>query len=209
MKKINQSLAYVVFKVSCFLAAVFSLAACSLSPVPTPEVAQYFLQVTPAPVHQASKHHRTIFLATIQSAPGYETTAMCYIETPYQLQSFTTHAWISPPAQLWQPLLESALQQSGVGMIVHTPIPVETDYRLDVHLNRFEQNFQKPESVFFMQASVLLQNVKTGRVMGEKTFSVSVPAQTNTPYAGVLAANSAVGKIDREIISYLTKAFIH
>jgi cholesterol transport system auxiliary component len=203
MKKRHRGLDLIGLKILALVGAVFSLAACSLGPVQTPPVGQYFLQAPPVLVQRAPLLQRSILIATIQSAPGYETNAMRYVMTPYQLESFTTHAWVSPPAQLWQPLLEAALQQSGIGMIVHTPIPVQTHYRLDIRLDHFEQNFQKPQSVFLMQASVMVQNVYTGHLMGAKTFRVSVPAQTNTPYAGVLAANTAVVQMDREIVSYV------
>lgn len=205
MKFFNRSLGCMSLKWLSLMGFGLSLASCSLGPVPAPPVAQYFLQAQPTTTQAMSSHPKVILLSAIQSAPGYQTNAMLYVMTPYQLESFTMHAWVSPPAQLWRPLLESALQQSGVGMIVHAPISVQADYSIHVHLNRFEQNFQKPQSVFLMQASVVLQKVKTGQVMSEKTFSVSVPAQANTPYAGVLAANIAVETMDEEIAGYLRK----
>ena len=181
------------------------LSACSLGPVDTPEVAHYFLQVPPMKPISHQVHQNSIMVAPIQSAPGYSTDAMRYVITPYQLQSFATHSWISPPAQLWQPLLESALSQAGAGIIVHSPSPIQAKYHLGIVLNRFEQNFQKPQSVFDMTATAVLQNVATGKVLGQKTFAVTVPAQKNTPYAGVLAANQAVAKIDQQIASFLLR----
>jgi len=184
-----------------------ALAACSFGPVKTPSVANYFLQPLDIQMKYShtAKHPKTILVATIQSAPGYQTNAMHYVITPFQLQSFATHAWVSPPAKLWQPILQTALTHAQVGAIVATPTPVQADYRLDVRLNRFEQNFQKPQSVFVMQASVVLQNIHTGRVAGQRTFNIRIPAQKSTPYAGVLAANKAVSEMDKDIISYLSK----
>jgi cholesterol transport system auxiliary component len=188
-------------------ASTLALTACSLGPIKTPPVAQYFLQ--PLDIHMKYAYHRgrpkTILMASIQSAPGYQTNAMHYVITPYQLQSFSTHTWISPPAKLWQPLLETALSHAQVGIIVHTPTPANTDYRLDIRLDKFEQNFQKPQSVFVMQATVTLQNIHTGYVTGAKTFDVTLPAQKNTPYAGVLAANRVVSEMDKDIVAYLER----
>lgn len=192
-------------KTLLLVTATTLLTACSLGPVKTPEVAQYFLQAPPVKQEVVTHEHHSILLATIESAPGYQTNAMHYVITPYQLQSFSTHAWVSPPAKLWQPILENAIEQSGLGVVVHVPTPAQTQYRLNVRLDRFEQNFQQPQSVFVMQASVVLQGVKTGRVIAQHTFTVTVPAQTNTPYAGVLAANQAVGEMNQKIVNYLIR----
>ena len=193
-----------IFVLTLSLFGVLNLTGCSLGPVATPTVARYFLQ---APANQPvvqHKHKKTsLLLASIASAPGYDSTAMHYVITPYQLQSFATHAWVSPPAQLWQPILMQSLQKSGLLTIVQTPTPIQTHYRLQVTLNHFEQNFQKPQSVFNMGASVQLQNIVSGKVIASKTFNISIPAQTNTPYAGVLAANQAIAIMDENIRNLL------
>ena len=75
------------------LPATLLLSACSFGPIAAPEVSHYFLQGAPADMHHIiSAKHVSILVAPIVSAPGYETSAMHYVLTPYQLQSFVKHA---------------------------------------------------------------------------------------------------------------------
>jgi cholesterol transport system auxiliary component len=181
------------------------LSACSFAPVSTPAVAKYFLQPLPQQLPEPTErmHKGSVLIMPIKSAPGYNSNNMHYVITPYQLQTFVTHQWVSPPAVMWQPILVSSLRHAGVAVVVSTPTPVQTDYSVQVHLYQFEQNFQRPQSVFDLTATAQVQNNHTGKVIALKSFSTHVPAQANTPYGGVLAANQAIAQMDAKISRFV------
>ena len=45
-------------------------------------------------------------------------------------------------------------------------------------------------------------------MVAQRTFTVRVPAQANTPYAGVLAANQAVADMNVKIIRFIQQKMV-
>lgn len=171
------------------------------SPIKLPTVSTYELSSfssSDVPTHTSSK--AIIAVSNPVANPGYETSQMAYIGTPYQLSYFTRSRWVAPPQQMLLPLVVEALRKQGhYKAVVPAPHLTKTDYRLDLSLLSLEQDFLLPESRERVIIQATLVDDENNQVISSRQFSTVISAKTNTPYGGVLAANEAVASLCRQI----------
>lgn len=179
-------------------AGVFSLmalGACSvLQPAATPSPTFYSLDGTPgrAPV-AAPISAPTLIISPPHAAAGYDSKRIIYLREPHKLEYFAHSEWVDLPARMLAPLLVAAVETSGAfRAVVLTPSTVTGDLRLDTEIIRLQQDFRtRPSTVrFTLRATLIDQN--TRRVEAWREFDNSVPAGSEDPYGGIVAANSAV-----------------
>jgi cholesterol transport system auxiliary component len=78
--------------------------------------------------------------------------------------------------------------------------------RLDTEVLRLQHEFlSKPSRVRFTLRAYLVDNV-TRRVLASREFDETVPAATEDPYGGVVAANRAVRTVLERLASFCTEA---
>jgi cholesterol transport system auxiliary component len=178
------------------------LAACG--PVATPPVSSYTLtnlQTAHAPAHTVT--HSSLLVSNPVASPGYQTAAMIYMITPYELKAFANNRWVAPPAQMLLPLLVQAVRNTGYfSAVVSPPFAGITDYHLDTQLLKLQQEFLLPNSVVRLSVQASLISSHTSQVVASRLFEVVVVAQTNNPYGGVLAANQAAAIISNRIAKF-------
>ena len=181
---------------------VLFLSACS--PVKLPGVASYSLTSLHAKKAPGrSRTNITLGVTAPSASPGYETSDMIYMITPYQLSSFALHKWVAPPAQMILPIVVQAIRSTGYfKAVVSAPYSATTNYRMDFQLLKLQQEFLLPKSKVRMQVQVNLFNNRTSKIIASRRFNVLVPAASNTPYSGVLAANKAITQIASQIARF-------
>lgn len=181
-----------------------SLFLTSCGPIATAPVATYAiteLNISKAP--STARTRRTLLVSTPMASPGYQTAAMIYMMTPYELKAFAHNRWVAPPAQMLLPLFVQSIRRTGYFVaVVSPPFSGITNYHLDTQILKLQQEFLLPNSVVRLSVQASLISGRTSRVIASRLFQVVVPAQTNNPYGGVIAANRAAAIISERIAAF-------
>ena len=148
---------------------------------------------------------RTLLVSMVQSAPGYATSNMAYMQEPYRIDYFANHRWADTPAQMLAPLLVRSLERSRlVGGVVMAPNPVNADLRLDTKVLSFRQSFVKHNGTLFeVVLDITLLDVVSGKLLGSRTLTITRQHPERSPYGGVVAANEAIALLLTELTTIL------
>ncbi len=184
------------------------LSSCSLSPIKTAYVSTYTITNHVKKIGR-SRHalsHKTLFVTEPTASPGYGSSQMIYEITPYQLEPFSDHAWVAPPAELLLPLIANQLRATHYfHAVVTSPFVGGTDYQLSTRLLVLQQEFLRPQSVVRLEMEVTLINTVTGQVVTNRVFETVVPCAENNPYSGVMATNLAAHMIVNKIARFVVR----
>ncbi len=157
------------------------------------------------PIASAARPQRDLVLevGTPSSWPGFDTSAMAYVQRPYELNYFAANRWADTPARMLDPLLAQALQQSGVfKAVVRAPNGVRADIRLDTELIRLQQDFTTQPSHAEIALRVELIDIRGKRVIASKLLDEAETAPTDDPYGGVTATNVALQRILQQVVDF-------
>lgn len=176
--------------------AALLLPACSgsLLPKPDPLPARFSLDggSAAATAHRAAPGAADLTVDLPRAAPGYDSTRMLYLRRPLELEAFSFHEWVAPPAQMLSPLLLRALQQGGSFRIVlAAAAAAPTRWRLQTELLRLHQDFTQRPSRVRLGVRVLLLDGVTRQALAQREFDIVVPAARDDPVAGAVAAQAA------------------
>ena len=183
------------------------LTAC-LGPQDVPNESTYTIKsLKPSVNHRSARTSMTLLVSEPVAAPGYDSSKMRYMITPYKLQSFSKNKWVAPPANMLLPVFVQSLLKSGYfKAVVTSPFSGLTDYNLQTDVLEFEQNFMRPQSRFVVTVQADLVNSHTNKIQASRRFSSIVPAQQNDPYGGVMAANQAVAQVSSQIAQFVRRS---
>ena len=135
----------------------------------------------------------TLIVSPPQAASGFDSQRMVYVRQDHRLEYFAHSEWVDAPARLLGPLLVSAAQRTGAfSAVVLASGAAAGDLRLGTELLQLQHNFQTQPSQVQVSLRVYLTDEKTRRVLAWQTLSAQAPASSDTPQAGVVAANQAV-----------------
>lgn len=176
----------------------------------------------PQPAEQASTHtyllewsgdalpavHRadgpSLLVAPVRAAPGFDSADMAYMRHAHELEYFARHRWVDAPARMLEPLLLQAVEQTGLLRSVSAAgSGAQVDLRLESRLLYLQQVCRLEPSELQLGLRVSLIEVASGRVVDERTLTVSEPLEVRTPYAGVEAANRALARLLGELQDWL------
>lgn len=147
---------------------------------------------------------RTLRVATVESAGGYDTPRMAYVRSEGELEYFAHHRWAEPPGAMLMPLLVTALERTGGFAAILTPSSRATgDRLLETQLLVFRSEFANDTHAAFhatLRATVVASG--TGSVLGARTFDAVEPMDEASPGAGAKAAQRAVDRIVGEVAGY-------
>ena len=182
---------------------MLSLAGC-FSPAELPQVQSYTLNSPKVQVAKATPTNHVLLLLATQASPAFSSNKMAYTNKTYEQGYFTKHQWVAPPAEQLTPLIAHAIQQTHhFKAVVTAPYVGQVNYRLNTRLLKLQQNFlQQPSHEQLTLLAQLVQS-RTGKVMAEKQFAISVPTQAQTPYGGVVAANRAVQQLLQQLTRFV------
>lgn len=196
-----------IYQVAAIASLAFVLTAC-LGPQDIPNESTYTIKsLKPSVNHARAKTNMTLLVSDPIAAPGYDSSHMRYMITPYKLQSYSKNKWVAPPANMLLPVFVQSLLNTGYfKAVVTTPFSGLTDYNLQTDVLEFEQNFMRPQSRFIVTVQADLVNSKTNTIQASRRFSAIVPAQQNDPYGGVMAANQAAAQVSSQIAQFVRRS---
>jgi len=192
-----------MFFKSIIISIVLLVNACASIKLPVTE--QYQLTQFSQKVYQNPHGEYTLFVSPPEALRGYDGIKMNYSTQPFEVKSFAHHAWLGAPALMIHPLLTQSLQRSGYFRAVSSGIYSDkTDFRLDSQLLMLQQNFTTQPSQIFLVMKLVLNDVKNTRVIASKIFQYRIPCPADTPYGGVLAANTAVKRFTDDAVRFVS-----
>jgi len=145
----------------------------------------------------------TLVVAPPHAAAGFDSRRMIYLRQADKPEYFAHNEWIDTPARMLTPLIISAVEASGAfRAVVATPSPATGEIRLDTEVLRLQQDFTStPSQVRFTLRAYLVENA-TRRVIATREFDAVVPAPSEDPHGGVVAASKAVRKVLGELSAF-------
>lgn len=178
------------------LGAALALAACAPATVPqdnfyrlhTPAVATAFAK-PPLP--------GTLEVERIEADGMIAARPIVYSDAakPNQVGEYHYHFWTESPAALVQDALVEYLRGAGAAKMVVTPeVRVEPEYLLSGRLLRFEQ-VRGGSAKVVMTLEARLRETAADRLLLLKTYSVEVPAASDSVPAAVTAFDSALAQV--------------
>ena len=192
--------------------AVLALSACSvLQPKASTPPSFYALEytgpaATPPGARDALSSGPTLVISPVRAASGFDSQRIIYLREPHKLEYFALSEWIDTPARMLGPLMVQSIEKTGAfRAVVMTPGSAGGELRLDTEIVRLQQDFQtKPSSVHFTLRVYLVEE-KTRKVVAWRAFDAQVPAGSDDPRAGVVAANRAVQSVLAELSQFLVQ----
>lgn len=180
-------------------------------PEPTPHPNFYSLAdarntATRAPA-RASVTAPTLIVSPPHAAAGFDSRRIMYVRHAEQLEYFAHNEWVDTPARMLAPLIVAAVERSGAfRAVVQTPSPVAGEMRLDTEILGLQHEFlNAPSRVRFTLRAYLVESV-TRRVIASRGFEAAVPAASEDPYGGVVAANRAVQTVLQDLAAFCAEA---
>jgi cholesterol transport system auxiliary component len=180
------------------------LSACA---VKIPAENKYQLTAFDTKTAKSKQATNSILVSNPIAAAGFDTEQMLYVVKPFSLCPFIKNSWAGTPANMLVPLITQSLQASGYFYAVTAmPYSDNTDYRLDTQLLTLQQNFIVKPSVLDLVIKNVLTNTKNNQIIASRIFSQHLPCPIESPYGGVLAANSATKIYTSELNDFVSKA---
>jgi cholesterol transport system auxiliary component len=141
----------------------------------------------------ASNAAQTLIINPPYAAAGYDSQRIIYTRDAHKLEYFAHSEWVDPPARMVAPLLVAAVESTGAfRAVIRGPSAAAGDLRLDTEIIRLQHEFQTQPSRVRFTLRAYVVNEKTRRVVAQREFDTAVPAASEDPYGGVVAANRAV-----------------
>lgn len=191
-------------RILIFLGALL-LSGCFMQPVQLPEIHKYQLTACFPAFFVPAKSDKVLFVNVPQAIYPYNSTHMVYGQKPNEVSYFAQNRWVSPPGQMMLPLIVQAIRNAGYFKAVIGPSTVaDTDYRLDVTLLLFKQEFFGNRSQVHIVLDAVLMSSKTATILATRRIDVCVPS-CPTPASGVLAYQCALNKALVQLIQFVTR----
>jgi cholesterol transport system auxiliary component len=185
---------------------LMSVTACSwLSPAATPVPSFYSLDsARAAPLALgAPATGPTLTVNPPRAAAGFDSSRIIYVRERHKLEYFAHSEWVDPPARMLAPLLVAAIERTGAfRAVVLAPSAAGGDMRLDTEIIYLQHEFTSLRSRVRFTLRAYLVDDKTRRVLAGRQFDATIPAASDDPYGGVVAANRAVQKVLEELAAF-------
>ena len=134
----------------------------------------------------------TLIINPPHAAAGFDSQRIIYVREAHKIEYFAHSEWVDPPARMLAPLLVGALEATGAfRAVVLTPSAAAGDVRLDTEVVRLQHEFATAPSRVRFTLRATLVDEKARRVLASREFDVAVPAASDDPHGGVVAANRA------------------
>lgn len=143
-----------------------------------------------------------------QVAAGYDTTAIAYRRSRWEIHYYSRSRWVDDPARMLREALTSALNQAGpFHAALEVPSGVAVSYSLRTELLRLEQDFSDaPPSRERLVVRVRLLDLARGAMLASEILDFSETARSEDARGGVVAANTALRRLAAEVVEFSRKA---
>lgn len=146
-------------------------------------------------------------ITAAQSAPGFHTSRMLYMDEPHRLDHFAYHTWADVPAAMIAELVQQHLTRLGLfGTVLAGTHDVRAHYRLDLKSARLLQHFGNGASRVTFDIDVALVNQEERSLVARQAFSYSQAAVSADPQGGVDAANVIAGRFLTDVVQFTAEA---
>ena len=151
----------------------------------------------------------TLIVSPPHAAAGFDSKRIIYLRQADQLEYFAHSEWIDTPARMLAPLIVAAVERSGAfRAVVQTPSTAAGEMRLDIEILRLQHEFLTvPSQVRFTLRAYVVES-KTRRVIASRAFDTAVPATSENPHGGVMAANRAVQTVLDSLSAFCAEAVL-
>ncbi len=151
----------------------------------------------------------TLIVSPPHAAAGFDSKRIMYMRQTDQLEYFAHNEWIDTPARMLAPLIVAAVERSGAfRAVVQTPSAAAGEMRLDIEILRLQHEFLSIPSRIRFTLRAYLVDSKTRRVIASREFDAAVPAASETPQGGVVAANRAVQTVLDNLSAFCAEAVL-
>ena len=183
---------------------IVSLSACTMFRPVDVETKRYALSMIPDALPAEKTHPATLLVLVPETAPAYATTGMAYTIRKYQIAYFSQNEWVETPARMMLPLIVETLRRTHYFSAVRSPPEFgRQTFILHTEIIELKQDFTSDPAVLLLTMRVDLRHGTTNRLIATKELSVQEPLGERNPYAGVVAANEAVGRLLRELSRFV------
>ena len=181
--------------------------ACSLwQPAPVDETVRHVLDARPA-VAMLAKRDLVLSVSPPRAAPGYDSTAMAYVQKLHALDHYATHRWADTPARMLGPLLTRTLEDTGsFRAVVQGPAGLPVDLQLDTEIVHLRQSFLAKPSRVELTLRTQLVDVADRRVLATRYIEVVEEASSDDAAGGVAAANAAIARALAQVAAFCVDA---
>lgn len=210
-RNLNRKCTQQLLRLVSFSLLALLAASCSLPGKPKENPVKTYMLRWDAPMRAAEKpsDHKclTVLINTPRAAPGFASARMVYIEKPYRLDYFATHAWVDAPARMMAPLIRRDLEKSGLfdKVILNPAESTEYGLRIEFELLSLLQDFSGGKNEEQISLHMDVYDATLHQLVISRTFSLAETAKGRTPYAGVIAANQMMPRLMTEVTQYLER----
>jgi len=189
--------------------SIMMLTSCTLFSPVNLETKKYVIDKIPTNIPKEQTHAVTLLILPPETKAIYNTTQMAYTTQPYKIAYFSQNEWGETPAKMIQPLIVKTLQNTHYfNTIVTPPYSRHYTYVLRTQILELLQDYTSQPAMLRLSIRFQLSDGSDNQVIGSKELTVNEPLSTNTPYAGVIAANQATAKILHDELQNLFQSII-
>ena len=185
------------------------LAACSaLAPSKLELPHRYALDRTPLIAASAiTARGLVLMVRPPRAAAGFDTVHMIYSRNRHELEYFAHSEWVESPARMLAPLLVAALTDGGAfRAVLASGSAARGDLWLETEILHLQQEFDKSPSTARFALRAELIDAHTRGLLAWREFDISVPAASDSPQGGVMAANQAVQTALTELTAFCAES---
>jgi cholesterol transport system auxiliary component len=182
-------------------------AGCSLwQPAPVDETVLHLLDARPA-VAALAKRDLVLSVSPPRAAPGFDSTAMAYVQKPHALDHYATQRWADTPARMLGQLLTRTLEDTGsFRAVVQGPTGLPADLQLEAEIVHLRQSFLAKPSRVELTLRTQLVDIADRRVLATRYIEVVEEASSDDAAGGVAAANAAVARALAQVAAFCVDA---
>lgn len=199
---------YSFFMRSVLLATVLGLSACSLLPKRQNLVVHYYgLPLSFAAQSSSAPASDTLLMARPFANKAYATQQMAFRRDPAEVSYYTESRWVDEPAQLIADALQTALEKQQLfAAVIPQGTPVTADWRLELELLSFIQDYSLAPPNFTVKLRVRMVDVIHRRIAATRVFTAHEPILVENAEGGVAAAIKASKQLLGEIVQFVAEA---
>lgn len=176
------------------LALIVLLAACGGS---TPQVRYYQLASTAAPAPKSGD--KVLVVETLNSETAYDDERIVYRNSPYKLEYYNYHRWVSSPGALVGGYLGQALARTGDFKAVLREQTADASLVLGGRIVALEEVDQdKTHWIGRVALELTLTDPKTGEVIWAQPYEETEPLTMQNPEGLARAVSTALDRIAKK-----------
>jgi cholesterol transport system auxiliary component len=180
------------------------LACCGLLKPVTIDTKKEVLSQVPGGLPAGKTRAATLLVLEPETTAEFDTTQMAYRIEPYQVAYFSHNEWEETPSRMIQPLIAKTLQQSRYfSEVASPPFMGRYTYALRTEIVELTQDFTSEPATLRLAMRFHLARREGDALIATKEIVVREAMGEKTPYAGVVAANSAVASALRQLAQFV------